>query len=243
MVKLNWLQKDNVLLELDEQQKPIWGTYEDIKEFKLKEKFSYGKLNESKKDNLFIKGDNLYSLTALKKDFNKKIKCIYIDPPFNTGKIFDHYADGLEKGLWLSMMKIRLELMRDLLSEDGIIFVHIDDDEMPYLKILMDEIFDGQGKLSGSKNNMGNHIATIVWQKKFAPQNDAKFFSDIHDFILVYAKNKKGCKINQIERTEKQNRRYTNRDNDPRGDWTSSDLTVKTPNLNGFIKLNCLVVG
>lgn len=128
------------------------------------------------------------------------------------------------------MMKVRLEFMRELLSEDGLIMVHIDDDEMPYLKILMDEIFLGQRKLCGNKNNTGNHVATIVWQKKFAPQNDAKFFSDVHDFILIYAKNIKMLKINLIERSEEQNSRYVNKDNDPRGVWTSSDLTVKTPN-------------
>jgi adenine-specific DNA-methyltransferase len=128
------------------------------------------------------------------------------------------------------MMKIRLEIMKDLLTEDGVIFVHIDDDEMPYLKILMDEIFRGQSKVCGKENNSENHIATIIWQKKLSPQNDAKFFSDVHDFVLVYAKNSKKLKINPIERTLLQNDRYTNRDNDPRGVWTSSDLTVKTPN-------------
>jgi adenine-specific DNA-methyltransferase len=155
---------------------------------------------------------------------------IYIDPPFNTSKTFDHYADGLENSLWLSMMKIRLELMRELLTEDGVIMVHIDDDEMPYLKLLMDEIFLAKGRNCGNKNNTGNHVATIVWQKKFAPQNDAKFFSDVHDFILIYAKDIRQLKINPIERSKEQDSRYINKDNDPRGSWTSSDLTVKTPN-------------
>ncbi|NLU44889.1 MAG: site-specific DNA-methyltransferase, partial [Acholeplasmataceae bacterium] len=160
-------------------------------------------------------------------------KCIYIDPPFNTGKTFDHYADGLENSIWLSMIKVRLELMRELLSDDGVIMVHIDDDEMPYLKILMDEIFIAKGQLcnnGNNRNNRGNHVATVVWQKKFAPQNDAKFFSDVHDFILVYAKDIKKLRLNPIERSDEQNARYVNKDNDPRGPWTSSDLTVKTPN-------------
>ncbi|MFZ3150892.1 MAG: site-specific DNA-methyltransferase [Anaerolineaceae bacterium] len=235
-VSLNWLKKNKVLLGLDEDNKPIWGSYDEIPTLRFVEKFSYGTYNTvetniySSGNNFFVKGDNLYSLKILQDDFKGKIKCIYIDPPFNTGKTFDHYADGLENSIWLSMMKIRLELMKELLSEDGAIMVHIDDDEMPYLKILMDEIFLGQEKNCSNKNNTGNHVATIVWQKKFAPQNDAKFFSDVHDFILIYAKNIKKLRINMIERSEEQNSRYINKDNDPRGLWTSSDLTVKTPN-------------
>lgn len=236
-VTLNWLEKNRVLLGFDEDKKPIWGSNSnEIPTLQFVEKFSYGTTNTvgsnlySSGENFFVKGDNLYSLKILQGDFKGKIKCIYIDPPFNTGKTFDHYADGLENSIWLSMMKIRLELMKELLSEDGAIMVHIDDDEMPYLKILMDEIFLGQGNNCGNKNNTGNHVATIVWQKKYAPQNDAKFFSDVHDFILIYAKNIKQLKINLIERSEKQNFRYINKDNDPRGVWTSSDLTVKTPN-------------
>lgn len=235
-VSLNWTEKNKVLLSLDEDKKPIWGSYDQIRNLQFIENFFYGTCNKKGSnlylsgDNFFIKGDNLYSLKALQKYFKKKIKCIYIDPPFNTGKIFDHYADGLKNSIWLSMMKVRLEFMRELLSEDGLIMVHIDDDKMPYLRILMDEIFLGQGKASRNNNNTGNHVATIVWQKKFAPQNDAKFFSDVHDFILIYAKNIKMLKINLIERSEKQNSRYVNKDNDPRGVWASSDLTVKTPN-------------
>lgn len=237
-VSLNWKEKNRVLLGLDEDKNPIWGNdkYEEIENLQFIEGFSYGTCNKKVSnlylsgDNFFVKGDNLFSLKALQKDFKEKIKCIYIDPPFNTGKTFDHYTDGLENSIWLSMMKVRLEFMRELLSEDGLIMVHIDDDEMPYLKILMDEIFLGQRKSCGNKNNTGNHVATIVWQKKFAPQNDAKFFSDVHDFILIYAKNIKMLKINLIERSEEQNSRYVNKDNDPRGVWTSSDLTVKTPN-------------
>lgn len=236
-VSLNWQEKDKVLLGFDKDKNPIWGNSEDDIEKKyFVKKFTYGICNFKTNNlrlngnNFFVKGDNLYSLKVLEQDFKNSIKCIYIDPPFNTGKTFDHYADGLENSLWLSMMKIRLEIMRNLLSEDGIIMVHIDDDEMPYLKILMDEIFWGHSKTYGTKNNSGNHVATIVWQKKFAPQNDAKFFSDVHDYILVYAKDISKLRINQLERTEEQNSRYRNRDNDPRGAWTSSDLTVKTPN-------------
>jgi adenine-specific DNA-methyltransferase len=232
-VTLNWAEKNMVLLGMNEDKQPLWGTYDQIPCPNFLEQFSYGQIKESEdclSDNFFVKGDNLYALKKLQQNFKGKIKCIYIDPPFNTGKTFDHYADGLPNNIWLSMMKIRLELMRELLSEDGAIMVHIDDDEMPYLKILMDEIFLGQGKNCGNRNNKGNHIATIVWQKKFAPQNDAKFFSDVHDFILIYAKNIRRFNINLLERSDEQNSRYINKDNDPRGPWTSSDLTVKTPN-------------
>lgn len=232
-VTLNWAEKNMVLLGMNEDKQPLWGTYDQIPCPNFSEQFSYGQIKESEdclSDNFFVKGDNLYALKKLQQNFKGRIKCIYIDPPFNTGKTFDHYADGLPNNIWLSMMKIRLELMRELLSEDGAIMVHIDDDEMPYLKILMDEIFLGQGKNCGNRNNTGNHVATIVWQKKFAPQNDAKFFSDVHDFILIYAKNIRRFNINLLERSDEQNSRYINKDNDPRGPWTSSDLTVKTPN-------------
>ncbi|WP_270513123.1 site-specific DNA-methyltransferase [Lactococcus lactis] len=229
-IKLDWENKEKNLLYFDENRVPIWGELESIADRKIIEKYQYQHNKTSgKSNNILVKGDNLVSLLNLRKDFRNKIKCIYIDPPFNTGKTFNHYSDGLERPLWLSMMKVRLELLRDLLSEDGSIFVHIDDDEMPYLKVLMDEIFNHDDDIV-TGNASGNHVATIVWQKKSSPQNDAKFFSDTHDYILVYAKNKKNLRLNGISRTNKQDDRYTNRDNDDRGVWTSSDLTVKTPN-------------
>ena len=232
-VTLNWQGKDNILIKLDDNNNPVWGSYGDIPHLQLQERFSYGEIpknNDTRNENIFIKGDNLHSLNILKEYFKGKIKLIYIDPPFNTGKIFDHYADGLPQNLWLSMMKIRLELMKELLSDDGSIMVHIDDDEMPYLKVLMDEILLNERKNFGNRSSKSNHVTTIVWQKKTSPQNDSKYFSDVHDFILVYAKDIEKYKVNLLERSEIQNSRYTNRDNDSRGIWTSSDLTVKTPN-------------
>jgi adenine-specific DNA-methyltransferase len=220
-LSITWKNKEKILVEFDGEE-PVWlDKIEELPEKKLKKHFSYGVQDGEDRENMLIKGNNIYSLKLLEKEFSGKIKCIYIDPPFNTGKVFDHYADGMENTLWLSMMKCRLEIMRNLLSEDGAIFVHIDDDEMPYLKLLMDEVFG---------SNPPSYVATIIWQKKFSPQNDAKFFSDVHDFILVYAKDIKKLQLNLIERTKEQNSRYTNRDNDPRGPWMSSDLTVKTPN-------------
>ncbi|WP_239257376.1 site-specific DNA-methyltransferase, partial [Listeria ilorinensis] len=144
---------------------------------------------------------------------------IYIDPPYNTGYAFEHYNDNLEHSTWLSLIKPRIEILRNLLSIDGSIWISIDDDEGHYLKVLCDEIF-------GRKN----FINTVIWEKKFSPQNDAKWLSDSHDFILVYAKNKEVWRPNLLPRTSEMDSRYKNLDNDPRGEWTSSDLTVRTYN-------------
>lgn len=224
MTKLEWDNKEESLLFFDENNQPIYSSIDTLDNYQIVKVFEYGEISNN--INMFIKGDNVISLYKLQKDFQSRIKCIYIDPPFNTGKTFHHYEDTLDRGEWLSMMKIRLELMYELLSDDGVIFVHIDDTEMPYLKILLDEIFNPELKKYSPKSN---YIATIIWEKKGSPQNDAKFFSDVHDYILVYAKNRKKFKMNKLERSKNQNIRYKNVDNDPRGPWTSSDLTVKTP--------------
>jgi len=166
--------------------------------------------------NMLIHGDNLSALGILEPMYGGQIKCIYIDPPYNTGGAFGQYDDKLDHCAWLNFMKPRLEHMRSLLADDGSIWISIDDDECHYLKVLCDEIF-------GRKN----FINTIVWQKKFSPQNDAKRLSDMHDFILVYAKNKNVWRPNLLPRTPEMNSRYKNPDNDPRGDWTSADMSVK----------------
>jgi adenine-specific DNA-methyltransferase len=168
-------------------------------------------------DNRLIFGDNLLALKALEQEFTGKIKCIYIDPPYNTGNAFDHYDDGLEHSLWLSLMMPRLEILHKLLSPDGSIWISIDDDECHYLKVLCDEVF-------GRKNFVNN----VIWEKKFSPQNDAKWLSDSHDHILVFSKNKEIWRPNLLPRTEVMDSRYSNPDNDPRGLWTSGDLSVKT---------------
>ena len=166
--------------------------------------------------NMLIHGDNLLALKALEQDYAGKVKCIYIDPPYNTGNAFEHYDDGVEHSLWLSLMKPRLDILRNLLSNDGSIWISIDDDESHYLKVLCDMVF-----------GRNNFISNVIWQKKFSPQNDAKWFSDMHDHILVYAKSKEIWRPNLLPRTEEMDNRYKNPDNDPRGNWTSSDLTVK----------------
>ncbi|MBM2833240.1 MAG: methylase domain protein [Candidatus Brocadiaceae bacterium] len=177
---------------------------------------------------MLIYGDNLLALKALEQDFAGKIKCIYIDPPYNTGNAFEHYDDGLEHSIWLSLIKPRIEILHRLLRTDGTLWISIDDDESHYLKVLCDEVF-------GRKNFVNN----VIWEKKFSPQNDAKWLSDSHDHILVYAKNKEIWRPNLLPRTVEMDSRYKNPDNDPRGLWTSSDLSVKTytPNTDYPITL------
>lgn len=137
---------------------------------------SYG---DKQTENMLIHGDNLLALKALEQDFSGKIKCIYIDPPYNTGSAFEHYDDGLEHSQWLSLMSPRLKILNRLLKEDGCIWISIDDNEAHYLKILCDEIF-----------GRSNFIANVVWEKADSPRMDAIYFSSRHDHILVYAKNK-----------------------------------------------------
>ncbi|WP_375643434.1 MULTISPECIES: site-specific DNA-methyltransferase [unclassified Bartonella] len=167
-------------------------------------------------DNKLIFGDNLLALKALEQEYMGKIKCIYIDPPYNTGNAFEHYEDGLEHSIWLSLMRDRLELLHHLLADDGSIWISIDDDEQAYLKVMMDEIFGRQ-----------NFINNIIWQKKYAPQNDTKWLSDNHDFIMVYAKDKTIWRPQLLPRSNNMDARYKNPDNDPRGPWKSGDLSVK----------------
>ncbi|WP_375628102.1 MULTISPECIES: site-specific DNA-methyltransferase [unclassified Bartonella] len=167
-------------------------------------------------DNKLIFGDNLLALKALEQEYMGKVKCIYIDPPYNTGNAFEHYEDGLEHSLWLSLMRDRLELLHHLLADDGSIWISIDDDEQAYLKVMMDEIFGRQ-----------NFINNIIWQKKYAPQNDTKWLSDNHDFIMVYAKDKTIWRPQLLPRSNDMDARYKNPDNDPRGPWKSGDLSVK----------------
>jgi adenine-specific DNA-methyltransferase len=176
--------------------------------------------------NMLIYGDNLLALKALEQDFAGKIKCIYIDPPYNTGNAFDHYDDSLEHSIWLNLMKPRLEMLHTLLSNDGSLWISIDDDESHYLKVLCDEVF-------GRRNFINN----VIWEKKYSPQNDAKWLSDSHDHILVYAKNKEIWRPKLLPRTEAMDARYRNLDNDPRGDWKISDLSAKRITLKDIYEI------
>lgn len=179
---------------------------------------SYG---EADTENMLIHADNLLALKALEQNFSSKIKCIYIDPPYNTGNAFEHYDDGLEHSTWLNLLKPRLESLYKLLSDEGSIWISIDDDESHYLKVFCDEIF-------GRKN----FITNVIWEKKYSPQNDAKWLSDSHDHILVYAKNKEVWRPNLLPRTDEMDKRYKNPDNDPRGVWKPADFSVKTYSAN-----------
>ena len=175
-------------------------------------KLSYGDANS---ENMLIQGDNLEALKALLPYYAGQVKCIYIDPPYNTQSAFQQYDDNLEHSIWLSTMYPRLEMLRDLLADEGSIWVSMDDNENHYLKVIMDEVF-----------GRGNFIANVVWQKKASPQPNAIWLSDSHDHILVYSKNKSIWRPNLLKRSEKTDARYKNPDNDPRGLWTSGDATI-----------------
>ncbi|MBT8421149.1 MAG: site-specific DNA-methyltransferase [Gammaproteobacteria bacterium] len=170
---------------------------------------------EAASGNMLLQGDNLEGLKALLPFFAGQVKCIYIDPPYNTRSAFEHYDDNLEHSQWLSLMWPRLELLRELLAEDGSIWVSIDDNEGHYLKVIMDEVF-----------GRGNFVANVVWQKKASPQANSVWLSDSHDHVLVFAKDKKVWRPKLLERTADADARYSNRDNDPRGPWTSGDFTI-----------------
>ncbi|MGV0939360.1 site-specific DNA-methyltransferase [Empedobacter sp. ULE_I140] len=174
--------------------------------------YSYGDPNT---ENMLIHGDNLLALKALEQDYAGKVKCIYIDPPYNTGNAFDHYDDGIEHSLWLSLMKPRLEILRTLLADDGSVWISIDSDESHYLKVLCDMVF-------GRKN----FIDEVIWQRAFSPINLKKTLSRSHDIILVYAKNSLGFELNKLPRSADATKSYKNLDNDSRGPWTSGDLSV-----------------
>ncbi len=166
-------------------------------------------------ENLLIQGDNLLALKALLPFYRGQVKCIYIDPPYNTQSAFEHYDDKLEHSQWLSMMWPRLALLRELLAEDGSIWVSIDDREAHYLKVIMDEVF-----------GRGNFVANVVWEKKYAPQNNAEWLSDSHDHILAYARDKRVWRPLPLPRSIEMDARYKNPDNDSRGVWKPSDFTI-----------------
>ena len=186
-------------------------------------------------DNLIVHGDNLAALKALMPNYHGKVKCIVIDPPYNTGNEGWAYNDRVNSPMmkdwfgtvvdrddltrhdkWCCMMMPRLKLLRELLADDGAIFITIDDNEVHRLRFLMDEVFGEE-----------NFVANVIWQKVFAPKNSAKYFSEDHDHVLVYARSLENWTPNLIKRSEQAKSRYKNPDNDPRGPWSSSDLTAR----------------
>lgn len=186
-------------------------------------------------DNLVVHGDNLKALKSLLPYYAGKVKCIYIDPPYNTGNEKWVYNDNVSSPMiqewlgkvvdredltrhdkWLCMMLPRLKLLREFLTDDGVIFVSIDDNEVHWLRGLMDEMFGEE-----------NFVTTVIWQKVFAPKNTAKYFSEDHDYIVVYARRLESWIPNLLKRSAEAEARYENPDDDPRGVWSSSDLTAR----------------
>ena len=172
-------------------------------------------------ENLVIQGDNLDAVKAVMPYFAGRVKCIAIDPPYNTRSAFEHYDDNLEHSTWLSMMYPRLELMRELLTEDGTIWVAIDDSEGHYLKVLMDEIL-----------GRSNFVANIVWEKADSPRNSARQFSTDHDHILVYSRRSEWTP-RKLPRTEESDFIYSNPDDDERGVWLPGDPYANKPYSKG----------
>ncbi|WP_424196081.1 site-specific DNA-methyltransferase [Ampullimonas aquatilis] len=166
-------------------------------------------------DNRLIFGDNLLALKALEQEFAGKVKCVFIDPPYNTGSAFTYYDDGLEHSIWLGLMRDRLEVIRRLLSEDGSLWITIDDNEAHYLKVLCDEIF-----------GRANFIANVVWQKAYTSNQTAKHLSNTHDHVFAYAKDVNVFQIGKLPRTEEQKQTFSNPDNDSRGPWKAENLSA-----------------
>ena len=169
------------------------------------------------RENLIIKGNNLLALHCLKNQFRGQVKLIYIDPPYNTGNDSFGYNDNFNHSTWLTFMKNRLEVAKELLKEDGVIFVSLDDSESHYCKLLMDEIFGRE-----------NFISTIIWHSKYTVSNDAKYVSYQHENILFYAKNKNSFQIGLLNRTDENNASYRNPDNDSKGVWKATPLHAKS---------------
>lgn len=200
---LDWVEKDKALKAADSAP---YRLLEEVPEL------SFG---DADNENMLIQGDNLDALKALIPYYAGRVKCIFIDPPYNTGSAFEHYDDNLQHSEWLSLMYPRLELLRELLSEDGTIWMTIDDDEAHYLKVIGDEVF-------GRKN----FVANVVWQKAYGPRSNATLISDSHDHVLVYAKQKERARFGLLERSQKQTDKYINRDDDPRGAWKPENSSI-----------------
>lgn len=197
---LNWLSRDE---DVRTVRKVPYRLLESVPDLSV---------GEADSPNMLIQGDNLEALKALLPFYAGRVKCICIDPPYNTRSAFKHYDDNLEHSKWLGMMWPRLELLRELLAEDGSIWVSADDNEAHYLKVIMDEVFGRQ-----------NFVVNVVWQKRIGPDNRVPL-GDAHDHIMVYGRNREKfrLKANRIPLSENQKAQFKNRDNDPRGPWTSS---------------------
>ncbi|MGO8744342.1 MAG: site-specific DNA-methyltransferase, partial [Limisphaerales bacterium] len=237
MPTLDWIGKNAVV-----------GHHKEVpyRLIKCDKDFSAGEAGEG---NLLVEGDNLHALKALLPYYGGKVKCIYIDPPYNTGNEGWIYNDNLTQpqfkewigqavgkegedacrhDKWCCMMYPRLQLLKELLRDDGAIFVSIDDNEVHHLRMLMDEVFGEE-----------NFVATVIWEKVYSPKSSAKYFSENHDFIVIYAKSKPDWELGLLPRTEEANARYDNPDDDPRGDWKPSDLSARNPYSRGPYSIKC----
>ena len=232
MPTLNWIGKDAVV---NHHQQVPFHLLKDVPELAC---------GEPGDGNLIVQGDNLVALKALLPYYAGQVKCIYIDPPYNTGNEGWAYNDNVNSPLirewlgktvgkdgetldrhdrWLCLMYPRLALLRQFLREDGAIFISLDDNEVQALRYVMDEIFGGN-----------NFITTVLWQKVYSPKNSARHFSEDHDYIVVYAKNAEVWRPNLVPRNEAQDSAYKNRDNDPRGPWKTSDLSARNAYSGGL---------
>jgi len=176
-------------------------------------------------DNRLIFGDNLLALKALEREFSGRASCIFIDPPYNTGSAFTHYEDGVEHSLWLSLMRDRLELLRHLLAPNGSLWLTIDDHEVHYLKIVLDELF-----------GRDCFVASVIWEKADSPRNSARQFSTDHDYVLVYSRNPGWLPV-RLPRTDDANSIYSNPDDDERGPWLPGDPYANKPYSKGLYKV------
>jgi adenine-specific DNA-methyltransferase len=237
MPTLNWIGKEAVITH---HQKVPFHLLKDVPELACGDPGS---------GNLIVQGDNLVALKALLPYYAGQVKCIYIDPPYNTGNEGWAYNDNVNSPIirewlgktvgkdgetldrhdrWLCMMYPRLAILRQFLKEDGAIFISLDDNEVQALRYVMDEIF-----------GPSNFITTVLWQKVYSPKNSARHFSEDHDYIVVYAKNANVWRPNLVARSEEQDAAYKNRDNDPRGIWKTSDLSARNPYSEGLYPITC----
>jgi adenine-specific DNA-methyltransferase len=217
--------------------------FHELKPVKAKSETAKASLH----DNLVVHGDNLQALKSLLPYYHGKVKCIYIDPPYNTGNEGWVYNDNVSSPMmqewlgrvvdredltrhdkWLCMMMPRLKLLRDFLTDDGVIFVSIDDNEVHWLRGLMDEVFGEE-----------NFVATIIWEKVYSPKSSARFFSENHDYLVAYARSKESFELHLLPRTEEANARYENPDKDPRGPWKPGDMSARNPYSKGTYAIKC----
>lgn len=237
-LELTWPNKDKFLLvPKDDNGKPVWveRDHPAASEVRLTDfTGSHGDVSDETPhaDNLLFTGDSLDMLRVLAevpeyaREYRGKVKCIYIDPPFNTGQTFEHYDDWMEHSTWLSFMRERLLLLKELLASDGSIWVHLDDAESHRMRCLLDEVFGAS-----------NFVETVVWSRADVPRSVAKFISNDQDLVFVYAKDVTRLRFNRLPRTDKANAAFKNLDNDPRGTYRLSPLTATKPYSKGLYEV------